>query len=511
MTVVARRLGWAVAGGLLLFAGHPPWDQAWAGYIALVPLLILARDVGGARRPVLAGFGWGVVAALVFFLPLLFWINRFGIAPWTLLSLIQALFVGGFVAVLAAWGDRAWRPLVAVVAWVGFEWLRSRVPLNGFPWGVLAYTQHDGGAVLPLARVAGVLGVSAALAAVGACVEALIEVAVRRRRSWVSVLGASAGVVVVVVAVLLTPAPPAPTGETVDMAAVQGNDVDLPAFVDRTDADRIADIADRMVSVTARLAEAPDGPPDVVVWPENALDSDPRFTPSIADKVAQAQTYIGDATLLAGTLLNGDIDRTFRNTVVRFGPGAEIVDIYDKRILVPFGEYVPARSLLGGLPPLAAVPFDGVAGEGPHVFDIDGALVGPVTCYESLFPGLVRDQVRQGAEVLVVSTNNASYGRSPASRQHLAFSQVRAVETGRWVMHAGISGISAVVDPSGGLSQRTELFEQAIVRADLPLVEGQTLYVRLGDVTGPLSAVLMLLALAWLALQGRRRRQDSTG
>ena len=503
MRLVLRRLAWAAFGGILLFAGHPPWDQAWAGYVAVAPLSALARDIGRGDRPWRSGLGWGVVAGLVFFAPLLVWINRFGFAPWLVLALIEAAFVGAFVAVVAAWGERAWRPLVVVVAWVGFEWARSLVPLNGFPWGVLGLTQHGGGPALGVARLLGVLGVSAVLAAVAACVE---ELAVRLRTvgPWRALTGPGAGLAAVGVVMMLVPPPPAPSGKTVDIAAIQGNDVDLPAFVDRNDSNRISDIADRMVDVTSRLADSGEGAPDVVVWPENSLDSDPRFVPAIKSKVVAAQRSIGGATLLAGTLLNGDVDRTFRNTVVRFGPGGEIVDIYDKRILVPFGEYVPARALLGGLPPLAAVPTDGVPGEGPGVFDIDGVSIGPVTCYESLFPRLVRDQVRAGAQVLVVSTNNASYGRSPASRQHLAFSQVRAVETGRWVLHAGISGISAVVSPEGELSQQTELFEQAIVRADLPLVDGTTPYMRFGDWVGPLSGLLTFLGVAWLVVSPRR-------
>ncbi|MPZ72928.1 MAG: apolipoprotein N-acyltransferase [Nitriliruptorales bacterium] len=507
MTV--RRLVLAVAGGALLFASHPPLDQPWAGYIALIPLLLLARSCGVGGQPVRSGFGWGLVAGLVFFLPLVVWLNRFGAAAWLLLALLQSVFVGGFVAVVAAWRERTWRPLVAVAAWVGFEWLRSNVPLGGFPWGVLAYTQHGGGPVLPVARVAGALGVSAVLAAVAACLEAL-AVHLRRGERGRALLGPLGGAVGVVGVLLLVPPPPAPTSEVVDVAAVQGNDVDLPAFADRTDSDRIADIADRMVAVTSRLADDPSGAPQVVVWPENSLDVDPRGAPRIAAKIEQAQAFVGDAVLLAGTLLDGSQLRTFRNTIVRFGPGAEIVDVYDKRILVPFGEYVPWRSVFGGLPPLRAIPNDGVPGDRAHAFDIDGvATVGPVTCYESLFPGLVRDQVTAGAQVLVVSTNNASFGRSPASRQHLTFSQLRAVETGRWVMHAGISGISTVVDPRGGLSQRTELFEQAIVRADLPLVDAPTLYVRTGDVVGPVAAAATLAFVVGLAVAGLRSRRGS--
>ena len=498
MTGVARRLGLALAGGVLLYAGHPPWDQAWAGYLAVVPLLFLARDVGAGRRPVRAGLGWGVVAGLAFFLPLLTWIGRFGVAPWILLALMEALSIGAFVALVAAWGVERGRAMVAVVAWVGLEWLRSIIPLGGFPWGVLAYTQHGGGPVLPVARVFGALGVSAVLVAGATIIEA-VAVALFRRR-WGALLRAGVCLLAILLLLIAVPAPPAPTGSTVDIAAVQGNDVELPPFVDRTNTARVLDIAGRMTAVTARLAQSPEGLPDVVVWPENALDSDPRTTPAVGDQVRAAQAMIGDATLLAGALLDGEQPATFRNTIVRFGPDATIAEVYDKRILVPFGEYVPLRALLGGLPPLRAIPSDGVIGTEPKVFDVDGALIGPVTCYESIFGSLVRDQVREGAQVLVVSTNNASFGRTPAAPQHLAFSQVRAVETGRWVLQAGISGISAVIDNEGRATQETELFTQAIVRDDFPLVDGDTLYVRLGGFIGPLFGLLTVLlgGVVWI-------------
>ncbi|HVM18583.1 MAG TPA: hypothetical protein VM307_01345, partial [Egibacteraceae bacterium] len=138
--LTARRAACAVAAGLLLYAGHPPWDLTWAGYVALVPLLLLARDLGAGPRPVRSGLLWGLLAGLVFFLPLLTWIGRFGVAPWLLLAAVEALAVGAFTAIVARWGDRAGRLPLAVAAWVGLEWLRSTVPLSGFPWGVLGYT-----------------------------------------------------------------------------------------------------------------------------------------------------------------------------------------------------------------------------------------------------------------------------------------------------------------------------------------------------------------------------------
>jgi apolipoprotein N-acyltransferase len=491
-------------------------DWSWAGLVALVPLLALARELSGDRRPVRSGALWGFVAGLAFFGPLLYWIARFGIVPAVLLSAVLACFTAVFLAGAAAWGQRPLRPLALSVWWVALEGLGSAWPFGGFPWGLLGLTQHDGGLLLPVARSLGVLGVSLACAGIAAAVEegvfrargvlratptgerrgageAVVE---RLRASLIGIVG------ILVAAVLLGGEPPAETGRTIDMAGVQGNDQELPAVVDREALDRVERIVDRMVVATGELA---DDPPDVAIWPENSLDADTRVYDGLRARVQEAVDLLDGAPIIAGALLDHPEPRRFYNTMVEYGPTADIEDIYVKRKLVPFGEYVPLRTLVDWYPTLRHVPNDGVPGDGPNTFEVAGASIGPITCYESVFPDLVRDQVNEGAQVLVVSVNNASYGRTAATEQHLAFSRVRAVETGRWVLHAGISGISAVVDPRGVSSQETPLFEQAIVRADLPLVDGRTPYMRFGDVVGPVSMLLALAGLLWLAVDRRRR------
>ncbi len=180
---------------------------------------------------------------------------------------------------------------------------------------------------------------------------------------------------------------------------------------------------------------------------------------------------------------------------------------YTKRRPVPFGEYVPAREALDWFPPLAQIPQDILAGDGPQVLEVAGARVGGVICFENTFASLARDQVLAGADVLVVSTNNSSYGRSPMSAQHLAFSQLRAVETGRWVVHAGISGISGFIDPDGGVHQRTDLFEPVAIRMDVPLIEGLTPAMRVGDAVGLLAGLLLALAVLIPVVDHRLRRR----
>ncbi|MGH8900836.1 MAG: apolipoprotein N-acyltransferase [Egibacteraceae bacterium] len=498
-----------MAGGGLLYAGHPPLDLGWAGLVGLVPLLLLARDVGRERRAVRNGLAWGLLAGLVFFGPLLSWIFPFGVIAWALLVVIQGVSVAGFVAGVAWWGERRGRAAFAVVLWVALEALRSVWPLGGFGWGVLGYTQHAGGLFLPVARSLGVLGVSTALAALAACVE---EIGVRVGRSLRAgrvdadaVFSAArtpllVALSVLVAAVLLAGELPTPSGHTLDVAAVQASGTRFTSAagaptVARLDPSRIVQVAGRVLEATRPLAA---DPPTVTVWPENALDADytdPRNT-QIRAMVTEALGLLGGGTLLTSSFLDGPRPGTLRNATIAVAPDGRVLDSYSKRKLIPFGEYVPFRRWLGGFPPLRQIPYDQIPGHRPGVFDVAGAKVGMVLCYENLFPELVYSEVLTGAEVLVVTTNNTSFGHSPMSRQHLAISQLRAVETGRWVLHAGLSGISGIIDPQGAVHQRTAQFEQAIVRGRLPLVTGRTPAILLSGWLAWTAVVLAVLAFA---------------
>ncbi|HVM15842.1 MAG TPA: apolipoprotein N-acyltransferase [Egibacteraceae bacterium] len=509
-----RRALLALAGGALLFAGHPPLGWGAVGLLALVPLLALARDVAEDDRPVRAGLGWGLLAGAAFFTPLLYWIAIVEPIALPLLVLVQATSVAAFVAGLAAWGSWPLRPAVAVVWWVGLEAARSAAPWGGFPWGVLGYTQHDVGVLLPVARTLGVLGVSAACATVAVCVEEALH---RLRRlagsppsssgiaeaAFAAVRAPLIGVLAVfAVAVVLGADPPATTGRTVDLAAVQGNDIADTRSLTRS---RILEVGTRMADLTEGLAASPDGLPDVVVWPENALDADVTTgdNPELARLVDRALDALDGTPLIAGMLRTED-GRDY-NTQAHLGPDGSVLDVYAKRSLVPFGEFVPLREYLGWVPPLERAS-NLSAGQEPGVFDVAGIRLGTVICFENNFPELTRSEVREGAEVLVVSTNNASFGFSPASSQHIAFSQVRAVESGRWVVHAGLNGISAVIGPDGRITQRTGLFEQAVLRADVPLVTDDTAFTRLGDLVGPAAMLLGAFGALWVGLSGRVRR-----
>lgn len=510
MTRTAGRVALALAGGLLLTAGHAPFDVGLlVGPVALVPVLALARSLSSSRHPLRAAALWGWLVGLVPQLVLLMWLRRFGELPWLALSVVQALAVAAFLVVVVAWDDRRGRGLVAVAAWVALEGLRSAQPLSGFPWLLLGLTQHGGGPYLVIARVLGEPGVSAALVATSVGIEGLL-VALRssgrgrRLGPPTAVLG---GVALVALACALVPVPsPDAAVAPLDVAAVQGYDLELPPVIARQDSARIEGVAQRQLEATRALA---DDPPTLTVWPENALDGDVASSPALQAILVEALELLDGGPLLTGEIRDGAAPDTFENDLVLYGPDAVTLGVHVKRVLVPFGEYVPLRPLLGDIGLLRLIAADGVPGREATVLDVDGRAVAPILCFESIYPALVRDQVRAGAQALIVSTNTSSFGRTAASAQHLAASQLRAVETGRWVLHAGISGISAVVAPDGSTTQETELFSRAIVRTELPMISGSTPFVAVGDVVTPLAGALSAGAVLLRVLRGRRMRSGA--
>jgi apolipoprotein N-acyltransferase len=195
-----------------------------------------------------------------------------------------------------------------------------------------------------------------------------------------------------------------------------------------------------------------------------------------------------------------------RNTNLLYTPDGRLQGTYSKRHLVPFGEYVPWRDALSWLPELRQVPYDFEQGTSRTLFRASGHPFESVICFESAFGPLVRDSVRDGAEMLVVSTNNRSYQRSANSEQHIALGQMRAAETGRAVLQASVSGISAVIDPGGRVHDATKLFDSAIVDTTVPTSSGDTLYVRFGDWVVLLCAAAMVVVTAlavWRPLRSR--------
>ncbi|MFI5045548.1 MAG: apolipoprotein N-acyltransferase [Acidimicrobiia bacterium] len=469
------RVAIALAAGLLAGFCFPPFTL---GVLVVVPLAVLQWAWRGQRAAVGAwcGFAFGVGCyALV-----IQWISYFGIPAYLAVIAIMAAFpalVGLVVGLFAGRGIAS--PLLTAATWVVAEALLGRWPFGGFPWAEVGLALHDIGVARALAGVGGVLLASfAAVALAGFLVDLAAALADRQRRSAVL---AGSGVVVVLLATFVadvTRYSPQPTGE-LRVAVLQGDDQELSLA-----GQRAQQLTDDHLSLAAQL----HGTYDLIVFPEGALDTDPEQDPVLREQLTDLAKQHHAALLVNARVpvnrkrfAKGLDDRIY-NANLLYAPDGTLQGEYAKQHLVPFGEYVPLRGLFGNVDALRTnVPYDYTPGNKTVVFDVKGTPVGSVICFESAFGPLVRQSVRDGAQALVVSTNNRSYRRSGNTEQHLALGQLRAAETARPVVQASVSGISAVIDADGHVHDRTKLFHKAIVDTTIVTTRGETLYVRFGD------------------------------
>ena len=496
----APRAAAAVLAGVAAALAFPGPDHGPVAFVALVPLLLAVENVR-PRRAAALGYLTGFVffGILILWIPTEFlsWTGTAGWLAWLGLCVAESCFFAGFAALVPATRRLGnWRILLLPACWATLELIRAHAPLGGFPWGILGVSQHAGGPLLPLARVVGAYGLSGVIVAVNFALAVWVRGLWRRWRSssWrldrglLPVLGWPALVAGLLLVGLLAPAAPAPSGRPLNLVVIQaglkgGRGLDRGITTEA--------VFENFLRRTEALAGGPR--PDLVVWGEGSVDADPLRTPDRLERIREAAMAIG-APLLVGATTDAGGGHLATDALL-FTRDGQFADRYRKRRLVPFGEYVPVASLMSKLLPVTreGVPVDKVPGRSLEPLPVDGVRVGTVICWESTYAEDSRTLAREGAQLLLVSTNNASFGTGPASRQHLAASQLRAVEEGRTLVQAAVSGISAVVSPDGVASQRTGLYQQATVRATVQPRSGLTLYARAGRF---IEAVMLAVAAA---------------
>jgi apolipoprotein N-acyltransferase len=514
-----RRRSWpwrtllAALGGAAMLLAFPG-----TGLAGLAPLGPAALTLAVRGRRARGGAWLGLVTGLAFFVPLLSWTGIYvGLLPWLALAVAQALFVALLGAASAVVSRLRFWPLWTAALWVGAEALRGRLPFGGFPWGRLGFSQTEG-PLLSLAAYGGVPLVSFAVALAGTLLAlAVLRVAALwragdgagRAAALRAAAAATAGVLLVpaVGALAWLPLPGSSLtagGEPLTVALIQGN---VPRAGLDFNAQRRA-VLDNHVQRTLELAQAVEAgdqaQPDLVIWPENSSDIDPYANDDAARAIDRAAQAIG-VPILVGAVVDGP-DDTVRNTAIVWDPENGPGETYDKRHPVPFAEYIPYRSFFRMFSDkVDMVRRDFRAGDEVGVLDVGGADLGDLICFEVVYDGLTRDVVQGGAGMLVVQTNNATFGFTDESEQQLALSRLRAVEHGRTVTIAATSGISAVVAPDGSVVRSTSLFTPAVVVADIAQRDGTTLATRVG--AAPEWVLTALGAGALIAAVVRRRRR----
>lgn len=487
-------------GGLLSFLAFPPVG-AWP--LAFLAPAILIVGLRGAR-PV-RGFALGLVYGLIGFGLTLSWILLFGELAWAALTLLAALSTALFGFLFRS-VQRPARPVLtafgAAALWTAIDWLRGLWPLGGFTWGSLGVSQVPNRVTVRIAVVAGVWGVTFVVVFVAAL---LANAASSPSKSRARLRSLGLGALAVVAPVLIPFA--RAEGRPLDVAAIQ---------VDFREGQRLRSREEGDIVVTRSNIELHrmlmDRPPDLVIWGESALDPGSL---AILDRVQDAVADVGVPVLLGSTSMDirsPSVRSPLYNQAVVFDGQGRTGEVYRKTHLVPFGEYIPWKPIVGWISALERIPYELTPGERVHTLSAPGLpTFGTPICFENIFPALDRELVRRGAEFLVVLTNNASYGETAASAQHLQMSRMRAIENGRWLVHAAVSGISAFIDTGGRAYDETRLFHPGTIRRTIRASSGRTPFVRFGDWL-PVASLTFVIALSlWVQLYRLGRKRGPSG
>lgn len=440
-------------------------------------------------------FRQSTAAGLGFLGPGLFWMTEFHILGFMLATAIE-VFLFAVVLSVPPLISRSkelpkinpsplWIMVSLPASLVLTDAFRGAWPFGGVPIALVSQTQI-GGPLTEVARLGGTLAITALIGLVGVAGVALATRQVR--------LAAMSTALIMSVVIAGSLAPNGKSVGTLEVAIVQGGGERGTRAINTSGED----------VVNAHLAASVDIPKgvDLVVWPEDVIELEGSVKDSPADRGMGELAKRLDAPLAGGIFeIHPEGNR---NAAVVWNAKGELIDRYEKNQRVPFGEYVPFRSLIASLADVSAIPADAIAGEGPGLLKTSAGDIGVVISYEVFFARRARDAMSQGAELLYVPTNATSYSTTQMPALELGAARLRAIETGRFVVQAAPTGFSGFIDPDGKIMSHTDLGTRSVLTERVQRRSGSTLYTRIGD--GPL-VVTALLSVAFSLLMARRRSQ----
>ena len=513
--MLLRVLG-TIVSAVILIAAFPPHDLMWCAPIAVAVATLSWH--GASTR---AGFLLGLLFGVFFFLPHIAWMRVVGDDAWVLLGCLFIPAFGLLGAGVAITSRLRFWPLAVPLLWVATEAVRNRFPFDGFPWGRLAFSQSSS-QLAPYAAIGGAPLVTAVVALIGT----LLAFAWLMRRSPRTCVASLIGVALLSTAggVIAIPTQGSTDGgaDYVTAAVVQGS---VPGVGLDFLGQREAVLENHVKETLALAADIQSGKaakPDFVIWPENSTDIDPLTDPQAGALIQRAVDAVG-VPILVGAVVNVPTDPTHVwNTGIVWMPTTSATPgpttFYVKQHPVPFGEYIPMRSLIANVNDrLARISRDFAAGDSTGVLQLGPARIGDLICFEVSYDGLgqaatVGTGVQgpladHGARILTIQTNNATYAHTGQPDQQLAMSRLRAIEHGRAVLVASTSGISAIIEPDGSFAGYLGENGAGYLVAKVPLRDELTVSDRLGGWPEMLAVLAALATVTAAALLNRRDRR----
>ena len=515
---MVRILG-AVTAGILLALAFPHANFSGLALVALVPLLWSLHGV----RP-LNGFLLGWLAGIIVYGVVMFWGLIFGWPPYVVSVLYKGLFCGIFGLLAALWLRRQSHPwsvgtlFFLALAWTASEWLRAQGPF-GSTFGALGYTQYRNLPLIQVAALGGLWAVSFLVVLINGYLAFLLE---RWRLLWRETVparsssrikalglnlwqrglclplrlvkreGGTAWTLILPLAVIIlgwgwgrlqlnnsvSPAGISPLRTALIQVNVNQNV--------KWDARYFQTTLDLLEGMTRGAADDLN----LVVWPETAVPTNLSAAPALMGELARLAENRRFFLVAGAPEINQQQQRW--NSVFVFSPFHGYIGKYSKMHLVPFGEYLPLRKYLQGFKLFSPVN-NYTPGDSYMIFPTDRGRFASLVCFESFFPYMARENVKRGARLLVVVTNDAWFLRTSVAHQHFIASAFRALENRVWLLQSANTGVSGIVDPYGRIQASTPLFQRRVVLGSVGAGLGGSLYTIIGDI--PLLALLLLAAL----------------
>ena len=470
----------ATIAGLLYFLSFPPYDF-W--YLIFPALLLFYYSLLSNEKSFLSGFIFGCVAYGV----ILLGIQSIGLEAWIPLTILMGLMYGIFAKLFSYLNTKSENNFyVLLAALAAFDLIRAYFPFGGFPWGFPSTVLLTGPADGPLFfevplyfKNFGPTGSSLLLQSLPLIIALGVYSKNKQKNYFKNYMIFSLVVFSIYIFNLRIidfnyQDAHIETSE-LNIAIVQGNSP-CPGAKNRCSNER-QKIYDSHLTQTQSL----DGNFDLVVWPESStgFNNDPgihsRVQKDISTQALRLDSYF---------LIGGDRpvqNQYFENYGIFINKDGEIVDQYLKQHPVPFGEYIPFRKYLDWIPPLALVPRDMIRGDGQKIFMVKDTKISTVISFEGSFQRYIRNSVQDGAELVVILTNQASYGESGMSDQFILMSRANAISNGRPIVHAAITGKSAFIDHKGKVISKTKLFETGVLTEKIEVKQIETPYSKYGN------------------------------
>ena len=468
----------AIIAGLLYFLSFPPYDF-W--YLIFPALYLFYYSLLSSKKSFLSGFIFGCVAYGV----ILLGIQSIGLEAWIPLTFLMGLMYGVFSKLFSYLNTKSGNNFYVLLAALAvFDLIRAYFPFGGFPWGFPSTVLLTGPIDSPLFfevpltfRNFGPTGSSLLLQSL----PLVIALGVFSKSKPKNYLKDYSIFLLIIFTIFISnyvvndyQYTQLETSE-LNITIVQGNSP-CPGAKNRCSNER-QKIYDSHLAQTQSL----EGNFDLVVWPESStgFNNDPGVHSRVQNDVSTQALRLDSYFLIGG---DRPVQKEyFENYGIFINREGEVVDQYLKQHPVPFGEYIPFRKYLDWIPPLALVPRDMIRGDGQKIFMVNDTKISTVISFEGSFQRYIRNSVLDGAELVVILTNQASYGESGMSDQFILMSRANAISNERPIVHAAITGKSAFIDHNGKVISKTELFETTTLNEKLEVRQTETPYSKYGN------------------------------